>query len=276
MKKLKINSKCYLKLKVVLFVFLLLVIHSCDKTYNWTWDRTAQPVVVIDAIITDEMKFQTVNVYFSTSALNETPLAISNAEVIVSNADSVYLFSEDPNVKGRYISDKSFSAIAGTTYTLQVSYNGKIYTASDVMTPAQDFEPLKLASDDGRYYYVSWVADAYKAKSSAMYEVLVRWSENESEGFSTARMLYYTLPSLDVSEVLSPEPGRVLFSYDASITERYYSVSDQYAAFLRALLAETTWQGGLFNSEVANLPTNLSNDALGFFAVCSVKEKKIK
>lgn len=264
------------KLKVILLTLLPALFHSCDKTYDWTWDRTAQPVVVIDAIITDETKVQTVNIYYTTSALDVTPIAISNASVIVSNADSVYIFREDSLLKGYYISDKEFAASPGMLYTLQVSYNGQIYTASDVMSPAEDFEPLKLAKDNEGNNYVSWVADAYKAKKAAMYEVLVNWKDDGSGGYKAARMLYYTLPSLDVSEVLAPEPELVKFPTTASIIERYYSVSDNYAAFLRALLAETTWQGGLFNTEVANLPTNLSNNALGFFAVCSVKEKNIK
>ena len=261
---------------IALLAVLVPALNSCDKTYDWTWDRTAQPAVVIDAIITDEAKVQTVNVYYTTSALNETPLAISNAQVIVSNSDSVYLFSEDPLIKGRYLSAKPFAAKQEMTYTLQVTFNGNTYTALDVMTPAQDFEPLQLAVNKEGLNYVSQVADAYKTGASAMYEVLVKWATEDSAGFETARMLYYTLPSVDVSEVLAPDPERVYFPVNASITERYYSVSDKYAAFLRALLAETTWQGGLFNSEVANLPTNLSNNAMGFFAVCSVKEKKIR
>lgn len=264
------------KLKIIFFMFLIPVLHSCDKTYDWTWDRTAQPTVVIDAIITDETKIQTVNLYYSTSALNETPLAISNAEVIVSNTDSVYLFREDPLVKGRYLSEKLFAAQMGTTHTLQVTFNGKTYTASDEMSPAIDFEPLQLSSNEAGLNYISRVADSYEAGNSAMYEVIIKWATADSAGFEKARILYYTLPSLDVSEVLASETEIIYFPATAEITERYYSVSDKYSAFLRALLAETTWQGGLFNSEVANLPTNLSNNAKGFFAVCAVKEKKIR
>lgn len=262
--------------RIALYAILVTLLNSCDKTYDWTWDRTAQPVVVIDAIITDEMKVQTVNVYYSTSALNESPLAISNAEVIVSNTDSVYLFTEDPLIKGRYLSVKPFASRSGTTYTLQVSFNGNTYTATDVMTPARDFEPLRLSSNNEGLDYISWVADSYEAGNSAMYEVIVKWATADSAGFEKARILYYTLPSLDVSEVLAPETEKVYFPANAEITERYYTVSEKYSAFLRALLAETTWQGGLFNSEVANLPTNMSNNARGFFAVCAVKEKKIR
>lgn len=264
------------KLKIIIFMFLIPVLHSCDKTYDWTWDRTAQPTVVIDAIITDETKVQTVNLYYSTSALNETPLAISNAEVIVSNTDSVFLFTEDPRVKGRYLSDKLFAAQIGTTYTLQVTFNGKTYTATDEMSPAMDFKPLQLSFNEAGLNYISRIADSYEAGNSAMYEVIIKWAAADSAGFEKARILYYTLPSLDVSEVLAPETEIVYFPVSAEITERYYSVSDKYSAFLRALLAETTWQGGLFNSEVANLPTNLSNNAKGFFAVCAVREKKIR
>ena len=43
-----------------------------------------------------------------------------------------------------------------------------------------------------------------------------------------------------------------------------------FAAYLRALLMETEWQGGAFDEASANLPTNITNGGLGYFAVCGV------
>jgi len=36
------------------------------------------------------------------------------------------------------------------------------------------------------------------------------------------------------------------------------------------LLLETSWQGGVFPSDPANVNTNLSEGALGFFGICAV------
>jgi hypothetical protein len=47
-------------------------------------------------------------------------------------------------------------------------------------------------------------------------------------------------------------------------------MTPEYAEFIREVLQETQWQGGLFNTIPANVPTNLSPGGAGFFAVCGV------
>ncbi|MFW5726204.1 MAG: hypothetical protein ACOCX0_07130, partial [Bacteroidota bacterium] len=49
-----------------------------------------------------------------------------------------------------------------------------------------------------------------------------------------------------------------------------YSLNNEYAAYLRALLSETQWQGSLFETARANLPGNISNGGLGYFSACAV------
>lgn len=111
-----------------------------------------------------------------------------------------------------------------------------------------------------------------------MYEVLLDWSsapgyENENPDSCKIKLYYYTLPTLDVSEVFAPDFEKVSFPSHTIITERRYSLTDEHAAFLRALLLETTWQGGFFNTANSNIPTNLSEGAKGFFGACGVVEK---
>ncbi|MCO5267212.1 MAG: hypothetical protein M9948_15220, partial [Lentimicrobium sp.] len=65
----------------------------------------------------------------------------------------------------------------------------------------------------------------------------------------------------------------IRFPSGTTITERKYSLTTEHAAYLRALLSETTWQGGLFNTAPANLPTNLSGNGMGYFGICAVIQK---
>jgi hypothetical protein len=81
------------------------------------------------------------------------------------------------------------------------------------------------------------------------------------------------LPTLDVSQMFAPAMETVLFPKGTIITEKRYSLSTQHAAFIRALLAETNFQGGLFNSVPSNLPVNLSNNGIGFFGASAVTIK---
>ena len=47
-------------------------------------------------------------------------------------------------------------------------------------------------------------------------------------------------------------------------------MSSRYQEYLRSLLSETEWRGGVFDVEKANVKTNMSEGAIGFFAVTTV------
>jgi hypothetical protein len=49
-----------------------------------------------------------------------------------------------------------------------------------------------------------------------------------------------------------------------------YAVSPAYREFLRSMLSETEWHGGIFDVQPAPVGTNLSDGAIGFFAVTTI------
>ncbi|NTW34192.1 MAG: DUF4249 family protein [Bacteroidetes bacterium] len=117
--------------------------------------------------------------------------------------------------------------------------------------------------------------NAYAPVRYAMWEILLDWSnvrdfQNQNPDSCKARLLYYSLPTIDVSQVLPPEIEKISFPLGTTITQKRYSLTSEHAEFIRALLYETNWEGGLFDSAHSNLPTNISKGAVGFFAVCSV------
>ena len=81
-------------------------------------------------------------------------------------------------------------------------------------------------------------------------------------------MLFYTLPTLDVSQIFAPPVEAVSFPAGTVITESRYSLTPEHAGFVREMLLETSWQGGLFSSVPANVTTNLSDGAVGWFGAC--------
>jgi hypothetical protein len=83
-------------------------------------------------------------------------------------------------------------------------------------------------------------------------------------------MLFYTLPTLDVSEIFAPVMESISFPAGTIITERRYSLTPEHAEFLREMLLETSWTGGLFSVANSNVTTNLSEGAAGYFGACSV------
>ncbi len=84
------------------------------------------------------------------------------------------------------------------------------------------------------------------------------------------RIVFYDLKTIDVNEIYKPGKTEFLFPVNSTIIRKKYSISSAYRTFLRSVLSETEWRGGLFDVERANATTNLSAGAIGFFAVTSV------
>jgi hypothetical protein len=73
-----------------------------------------------------------------------------------------------------------------------------------------------------------------------------------------------------VNEIFKPAKEDFSFPVNSVVIRKKYSVSPAYRAFLRSVLSETEWRGGLFDVDRANATTNLSAGAVGFFAVTTV------
>jgi hypothetical protein len=75
---------------------------------------------------------------------------------------------------------------------------------------------------------------------------------------------------MDVNEFFKPAEEEFNFPENTIIMRKKYSVGEEYKNFLRAMLSETEWRGGIFDVQRENVPGNLSSGAVGFFAVCTV------
>jgi hypothetical protein len=262
--------------KILLYIFIALSFFSCEKKVDWPLQNQPNDMIVVDGMITDEQKQHQVKLSLPVSQLNETPQPVTGATVTISDHDSIYVLTEQPANSGIYKTDSFVHGQPGQNYTLKILYNGKEYDAQSYMLSGETFTPLiyKIVSKDG-LYHITWVASAYNPENFAMWEILLDWSTvpgytNLDPGQCKARLLYYTLPTLDVSQVLTNELEKIYFPLGTHIIEKRYTINADYAAFIRDLLSETNWQGGVFDSSHANLPTNVSGNAVGFFSACAV------
>ncbi len=267
--------------KIIYIIGLFLALQSCVKQTKWPVTETTPARIIVDAILTDEVKSHQVTLTYTVSQLNQSPQPVVGANVIISNEDSVWNLAEQPANSGIYLTPPAFFARLTKNYTLLISQNNIIYSAKATMRPGSYFPELKyLKNEQNNLYYIDWVANAFSAKDAARWELLIDWSrvpgyQNLDSIDNHARMLFYTLPTLDVSEVFAPQMEEINFPAGTMITERRYSITPEHAEFIREMLLETNWTGGLFNVAAANVTTNLSNGALGFFGVCAVNELSV-
>lgn len=259
-----------------IYILLLMLITSCVKEARWNVPENGMNYIVVDGIMTNEYRIQYLYLHNNKAGLNDEAIPLSGAEVIVSNEDETFQLKEDPEEPGRYTTDTIVVAKFNKNYSLLIFYQDRFYSAQAYMVPGKTFAELRYKQkEDEDLYYIDYVASAFDAEDPAMWEIDIDWSmvpgyEHLDPWSCRKKLMFYTLSTLDVSQVFAPIVEQVYFPAGTNITQRRYSLTPEHIDFLRSLLLETSWQGGVFPSDPANVNTNLSDGAIGFFGICAV------
>jgi hypothetical protein len=78
------------------------------------------------------------------------------------------------------------------------------------------------------------------------------------------------LNNIDIPEEFGPDKQEIWFPKGTILTRKKYSLSNEHQDFIRSLVIETQWRGGLFDIEQGNVPSNFKNGVRGWFGVCMV------
>ena len=262
-----------LYIAVVFCAFLFFV--DCEHKYDFYLEKPKDTTIVIEGMITNENKRQTIYISTVSSYQDDKRMPVSGALVAVTASnDSSYYYLEDTLNRGTYISEYPFIGIAGNIYYLNIKVNGSTYTAESSMLPVTPPEKITFSKSETGMMSIKHVAESFVADNPAMYTVDLDWSGVEgykemNPKHTQARLYYYSLTSVDVSQLFAPKTEKIEFPVGTLVIERKYSIDHNYELFLRSLLTETKWCGGYFDEAHGNLHTNITNGA-GFFAACTV------
>lgn len=251
-------------------LFILTTFFACEKEIEWELETDNINRLVVDCILTNENIQQCVKLSVTNQELNMNLQPVSGATVIVSDGEESVEFIESPEEHGSYYSSP-FQAVIDKHYQLFIEYNDLVSeaTAEGVsVTPLEDFQ-IAENDEDGLFRYIY-----QESGSSSMLDLNYNWEivpeYCASYGSCYAMETFYTLGNIDVNKIYAPEKQIIWFPAATTIIRKKYSLTEDHQRFLRSLLMETEWRGGLFDVEHGNIPTNLSNGALGYFAVCMV------
>ncbi|MEO9806474.1 MAG: DUF4249 family protein [Reichenbachiella sp.] len=250
------------------YIVLLLCpwfILCCEESFDWKTEGLEEPLLVVEALLTNEKKRHQVKLSLTRDDLAQTPEYVDNAFVFIHDGDTSTLLAKDPDQPGVYLTD-SIRALFGKFYTLFIVYNQKEYFALATSSFGAPLEPLITSeTEDGQLEYV------YQESSSpSMTEVEIRWTDLDESSDPDIRAYYYTLNVIDINKVFAPDKEKIIFPKGAQVTRKKYSLTQNHQDFLRSLLSETDWRGGLFDVAPGNVNTNLSEGAVGYFAVSMV------
>ena len=245
----------------------LLALLSCEEPTEWEFRPVKGQALAVEAIITDEFKTQEIRLSLSRTSLNGEPEPASDAEVKFWGEEDTIAFRADVNDPGRYFSERAFSAQQPISYTLGISWDGTTYLAESKMVEVFPFNKPTFVAAGTDSLSFGEVAPLYSPDEQAMYEVEI-YSPGQVN--PEARMFFYTLNTVDINELFRPPKETVAFPRGSTVAVKKYGLNPEFAAYLRALLMEAEWQGGVLDEASGSLPTNISSGGLGFFAVCAV------
>lgn len=254
-------------MKVIPYILSGLLLLGCEESFHENPDFKDSGLLAVEAVFTNENTTQVVKLTYPYQQLNGTPLPATGAVVRVQEGtSSTYTFTENPLQPGEYLSTP-FRAVFGAVYTLEIQLNGKMFHAQDSALPVEPLSPIQYQANNNQFELLL----SPTGSSPNYVDHIITWQENNNPcGGCTSRLIFYDLKSIDVNELFKPGKKQLLFPGGSTVIRRKYSVSAAYRNFLRSMLSETEWRGGIFDVDRANTATNLSAGATGFFAVTTV------
>jgi hypothetical protein len=257
-----------IKYNIILCIILALLPNACELQTDWK-TGTLGGFLVMDCIITNEFKFHELRLLQSVHQLNELPEGIAGATIKLSNGTTEISFYDYIPEPGRYVSAVPFAASAGNLYRLTISYGNISDTAYAVMTGITPLDSISIIPY-GNLFRVNYIESNQPSMTEIYYDWTSDTAYSSKYGSNTASEVFYSLDNIDIGKLFPSEKETIAFPHNTKIIRRKYSLSEEHQQFLRSLLLETEWRGGLFDVEQGNVPTNFRDGVRGWFAACMV------
>ncbi len=268
--------------KTFFIPIILLALASCTERIDIELDETYTRLVVFGNLTTDTtrhfVELSTTTSYY----YNEAPPSVSGALVEISDDDGQQVLLTEV-APGKYATTADYFALPGKEYTLRVELqeeiNGhRIYTATSKVMPIYPIDSIGLIyqpdwGEKGFYEVTCYYQDPL-TRDFYMFNIFKNGdmlTDTISNRFITNDDFYngnYTngigVGYLDqANEREELKPGDTITFQACSITEDYFN-------FIWTLQQETGFSTPLFSGPPANVKSNVSNGAAGFFAAYGV------
>jgi len=265
----------------VLFIFII----SCTEEVDIELDSTYTRLVVYGEITTDTAVHRVELKKSADYFFNQPAERVSNAFVELSYGDKSLRLVENPNFPGIYETPSNFYGIVGETYNLSINGvdidedgQSEEYTASSYLPAVNDIDSitLKYTSNsffsgweiqvwtydppDIRNYYAFKSIVNNKLVSDTLTEIVIQ----NDDLFNGNYTFGITSQFLD-----DAKDGEKATKGD-TVTFEANGITEEYFNFLFEAQSESFGQNPLFSGPPANISSNISNGALGFFTAYSV------
>jgi hypothetical protein len=253
---------------IILFISIVLLA-GCEEQFDWQLKNSDADLIVVEAVLTNENKNHLIKLTRPYATQNRIPEPVTGAFVVILTNTDTTVATETPPSSGLYYTD-SIQAVIDKLYILAIQYNGKLFYAGAVQEPVEPLDSFEAVEVSEEIYTINF-KESGDSPNYINYNLDWQSVGNCPNIIDCqAKQIYYDLKNVDVNKQFKPDQQRVDFPAGTTVIRRKYSVSHRYREYLRGMLSETAWRGGLFDAFPANAATNLSDGAVGFFAVSTV------
>lgn len=235
--------------------------------------------IAIVAWITDLNEDQYITVSRTTNYLGEqTNDYVNNAIVTLTDESQEYSMTIDTD--GTYYLPNNWQAQVGDNYTLKVTVDGTTHTAShqmracpsiantqSVLIDDLEIDTIDLYATSFDFQEIMGEGDAYYAidylKGTAAGDSLINGAYTNDEFFDGE---YF-------DGIIISEEDRFFQKGDTAIIE-LYSIGQETHEFLVDIENEI-FRGGPFDAPPANVRTNFSGDAVGYFIISGAQQAQL-
>ncbi len=263
-------------------IVVLAALQSCTERIDLELNDEDSQRVVVEGWITDETKQHEIELTLTTSYFfDEAAPRVSGATVTISDGDDTW--NLDEKEPGKYRTPV-ITPQTEKWYTLTINHEGEEFKATSYMRPTAPLDSLNVRVLDPMEEF-GFPADPY-------YSVRI-WTQ-ELPGQGDSYMWTMNVNSVSVRDTLSElsfvnddlydgiyvpdvEIHSLEIDTEATIGDTVEVIQwnigyEAYDVFV-GILNETAFNGGLFDAPPANVNTNISNGALGYFGAAGVTRK---
>ncbi len=258
-----------IRVKTILIFLMWLLLISCEEVpIDFPLQSQNLNILVVEGTLTNERINHRIKLSRPYTTQNDKAVPVAGAILSITDGTSSVVLTEVPAGSGEYYTPQ-VRAVFGRTYTLYIQYQGKNYFAQDSSVPVEPLQALDYRKV-GELYTLNLDRSG---RDPNFIDHQISWTNTPSCTAGTdckGRIVFYDLKTVDVNEIFRPEKAEFNFPVSSIVIRKKYSLSPAYRSFLRSVLSETEWRGGVFDVQRADATTNLSEGAIGFFAVSTV------
>ncbi len=235
--------------------------------------------LVVEGYLTSETKSHLVRLTRTGPAIVTGPPApVSGASVTITDGERLFALDEQPAGSGLYFTADTVRGEIGKTYTLTITADGRTYTAADRMEPVAPFSERDQVFIPAQYlfyhpergYTLEVPTARFGFPAAVQHTVGFKNPQLARDRGVNGHTVFYHFPGVEPNGLIPRTADPLRFQRGDTLLQSRASMSEAYQRFTRAMLIQAEYFGGVLGSVPADVPTNVSGGAAGFFAASAV------